>query len=117
MGAMNGTIHLLWRIIRCRDKTSATGSMTGTLTVAQTSGSDEVDKEAEIMKKFKYNNCINIDHKCSIVYFFHMSTGLMTLISGFIYRCPCPVWGVGSYIYLDIYFILHGKPFLRTEVP
>ena len=80
MGAMNGTIHLLWRIIRCRDKTSGTGSMTGTLTVAQTSGSDEVDKEAEIMKKFKYNNCINIDHKCSIVYFFHMSTGLMNFI-------------------------------------
>ena len=39
------------------------------------------------------------------------------LISVFIYLCPCPVWGVGSYIYLDIYFILHGKPFLRTEVP
>ena len=95
MVAMNGTIHLLWRIIRCRDKTSGTGSMTGTLTVAQTSGSDEVDKEAEIMKKFKYNNCINIDHKCSIVYYFHSyeywSDELYSaLISGFIYLFPCP---------------------------
>ena len=51
MGAKNGTIHLLWRIIRCRDKTSGTESMTGTLTVARTSGSDEVDKEEGNVQK------------------------------------------------------------------
>ena len=62
MGAKNGTIHLLWRIIRCKDKTSGTESMTGTLTVARTSGSDEVDKEEGNVQKIKYNKLIVIKY-------------------------------------------------------